>query len=147
MKLISAFGIAAMMATGAAAQTARPTDKAVNVEKKIEIKDGETVTVAGCLRRNPGGGFMITDEAGALKYALVTEDDLSNHLGHRVEVQGIAADRGNAKVEIETAVGTSGVIGDQRVTSKQTSKREAKGDLGLKYLGLKSVKMISDSCK
>jgi hypothetical protein len=148
MKLIgAAFGIAEMCAAGAGAQTARPTDRAVDIEKKIEVKDGKDITVNGCLERNPGGGFMITNEAGAMKYALVTTDDLSGHVGHRVEAQGIAADRGAAKVKIESAVGTSGVLGDQRISSTNKATREAKGDLGLKYLGLKSVKMISESCR
>lgn len=148
MKLMgAAFGFAAMCAVGLGAQTARPTDKAVDIEKKIVIKDGKDITVEGCLKRNPGGGFMITDKAGAMMYALVTDDDLSAHIGHRVEVQGTATDRGSAKMKIESSVGTSGVLGQERISSTNKATRETKGDLGLHYLGLKSLKMIADSCR
>jgi hypothetical protein len=137
MKLIcAAFGIAAMCAVGVGAQTS--TTKG---QTKIEVKDGKKVTVGGCLERNPGGGYMITNSAGGLKYALVTNRDLSKHIGHRVEVRGKATDRGDGKLEIESKVGTSGG-GD-----KTESKTEIKGDMaGMHYLGVDSVKMISSSC-
>jgi hypothetical protein len=75
-----------------------------------------------------------------MKYALVTDDDLSKHLGHRVELKGKASDRGDGKVKIESTVGTGG--------DKETAKTEVKGgDMsGMHYLGLKSLKMISASC-
>ena len=57
-----------------------------------------------------------------MKYALVTDDDLSKHVGHRIEVKGKAADRGDGKVKIESTVGTSG--GD-----KTKVKTELKGDM------------------
>ena len=106
---------------------------------KIEVKDGKDITVSGCLERNPGGGYMLTTTQGAMKYALVTDDDLSKHVGHRVEVKGKAADRGDGKVKIESTVGS----GDD----KAKAKTEIKGDMsGMHYLGVKSLKMISTSC-
>jgi len=148
MKLIgAAFGMAAICAAGLAAQT-RPTDKAVDIEKpKIEIKDGKDITVDGCLMRNPGGGYMIANEKGVMKYALVTDQDLSGRIGQRVEAQGVATDRGEASVKIESAVGTSGVINNERIESTTKATRETKGDLGLHYLGVKTVKMVAESCK
>ena len=137
MKLISAgFCMAAMCAVGLSAQTSTTESKT-----KIEVKDGKNVTVNGCLERNPGGGYIITTTGGDLKYALVTDDDLSKHLGHRMEVKGKAADRGDGKVKIESTVGTSG-------GEKREAKTELKGDMaGMQYLGVKSVKMLSSSCK
>ena len=137
MKLIcAAFGIAAMCVIGVGAQTSTTKGKT-----KIEVKDGKKITIGGCLERNPGGGYMITNSTGGMKYALVTGRDLSKHLGHRVEVRGKATDRGDGKMEIESKVGTSGG-GD-----KAESKTELKGDMpGMHYLGVDSVKMISPSC-
>ena len=145
MKLIgAAFGVAAMMAVGAAAQT-QTADKPVDVEKKIEVKDGKDITVTGCLKRNPGGGFMITDGAGELKYALVTNDDMSNRIGQEVEVKGIATDKGEATVSVESAVGTSGVIGETQIKATDKATREMKGAIGLHYLAMKSIKMNRSS--
>ena len=137
MKLICAtFGVAAMCAIGLGAQSGTTETKT-----KVEVKDGKSVKVSGCLERNPGGGYMLTDREGGLKYALVTDDDLSKHLGHRIEVSGKAADKGDGKVKIDSKVGTSG-------SDKTETKTEMKGEdmAGLRYLGVKSVKMISASC-
>ncbi len=137
MKLIyAAFGVAAMCAVGLGAQTGTTETKT-----KIEVKDGKDVKISGCLERNPGAGYMLTDRSGGMKYALVTNDDLSKHLGHRVEVKGKAADKGDAKVKIESTVGTSG-------SDKKETTSEVKGTdmAGMRYLGVKSIKMLSRSC-
>jgi hypothetical protein len=137
MKLIgAAFCVAAVCAVSVGAQTQTTSSKS-----KIQVKDGKEITVGGCLERNPGGGYLLTDSTGGLKYVLVTDDDLAKHIGHRIEVKGKAADRGDGKVKIESKVGTSG--GD-----KSESKTEIKGDnmAGMRYLGLKSLKMISKTC-
>src|SRR4051812_24775732 len=84
MKAIcAAFGLAAMCAVGLGAQSATTKTKT-----KIDVKDGKEITVGGCLESNPGGGYMLTTTNGSMKYALITDDDLSKHLGHRVEVKG-----------------------------------------------------------
>jgi hypothetical protein len=135
MKLMcAAFGIAAVCAVGVGAQTS--TTKGTT---KVEVKDGTKITISGCLERNPGGGYMLTDNAGAMKYALVTNRDLAKHVGHRLQVRGKATDLGDGKVKIESKVGTSG--------DKTEAKTELKGDMaGMHYLGVDSVKMISKSC-
>ena len=136
MKLIGAtFAAAILCMTGAAAQTQ------VNHHEdrqKIEIKDGKKVTIAGCLATNREGGYILTDGGGDLKYALVTDKNLDKYLGDRVEVRGKATDRGDAKVKVESKVGTSG--------STREAKTELQGDLDLKFLGVDSVKRLSKSC-
>jgi Protein of unknown function (DUF5818) len=137
MKLIYAtFGVAAMCAVVVGAQTGTTETKT-----KIEVKNGKEVKITGCLERNPGSGYILTDRAGGLKYSLVTNDDLSKHIGHRIEVKGKAADKGDAKVKIESTVGTSG-------SDKKEATSEIKGTdmAGMRYLGVKSVKMISANC-
>ena len=144
MKLIgAALGFAAMCAIGANAQTQTTRSE---TKKKIEVKDGKQVTVSGCLERNPGGGYMLTSsESGGMKYALVTEEDLSKHVGERVEVKGKAADKGDAKVKIESKVATSGTADEKKEKSTTTTNLE--GDLGLRYLGVQSVKTTASSCR
>jgi hypothetical protein len=137
MKLFcTALGLAAMCAVGLAAQSGTTETK---TKTKIDVKDGKNITISGCLAANPSGGYMLTTVRGEQKYALVTDDDLSKHIGHRMEIKGKAADRGDGKVTIEST-GTSG--GD-----KTKVKTELKGDgPDMNYLGVKSVKMISKSC-
>jgi hypothetical protein len=124
--------------TATAGQTT--TDKT-----KVEIKDGKDVTVAGCLDRTSEGRFVLTTtESGSLKYVLVTDDDLGKYVGHEVEVKGKAADRGNAKVKIEEKVKTDH---EDRPDSEAHSETELKGHLpDMHYLGVKSVKRLSDRC-
>lgn len=138
MKIIgTAFCLAAICAVGLGAQSGTTETKS---KTKIDVKDGKNVTVSGCLAANPGGGYMLTTTGGDMKYALVTDDDLSKHVGHRMEVKGKAADRGDGKVKIKSTVGTTG-----SETSKTTT--EMKGDMaGMRFLGVKSVKMLSSSC-
>ena len=143
MKLIgAAFGLAVLCAVGVGAQS--QTTKTEG-KQKIEIKEGKEIRVSGCLEKRPDGGYMLTSsESGRMKYALVTNDDLSKHVRHLVEVHGKATDKGDAKVTIETKVGTSGSAGAD--DNKDKTKTTLEGDLDLQYLGVKSVKTISTSC-
>ena len=135
MKLISsAFCLAAMCAVGLSAQSSTTTTKT-----KVQVKDGKEMTVSGCVAANPGGGYMLTTTTGDMKYALITDDDLSKHVGHRMEFRGKATDHGDGKVKIESKVHS----GDD----KTKAKTEVKGDMpGMHYLGVKSMKMIASSC-
>jgi Protein of unknown function (DUF5818) len=138
MKTIyAAFGIAAMCAVGAGAQSGTTQTKT-----KVEVKDGKDVKINGCLASNPAGGYILTNANGNLKYELITDDDLSKHVGHRVEVEGKAADKGDGKVKIESSVESGGS------DTKSKTETELKGSdmAGMRYLGVKSVKMISATC-
>ena len=136
MKLICAtLGLAAMCAVGLGAQSTVES----KTKTKTDVKGGKTITVSGCVAANPGGGYMLTDARGDQKYALVTDNNLSKHVGHLVSIKGKAADRGDGKVKIESK-GTSG-------KDKTEVKTELKGDtLDMNYLGVKSVKMLSKTC-
>jgi hypothetical protein len=127
--------VAAMFAVGLGAQSGTTKTKTT-----VDVKDGKDITIGGCLERNPGGGYVLTTAKGAMKYVVVTDDDLSKHVGHRVELKGKAADRGDGKVKIESKIES----GDE----KTEAKTEIKGSdmSGMHYLGLKSLKMISTSC-
>jgi hypothetical protein len=143
MKRIStALVLAAACAVGLGARSSTTETK---TKTKIDVKDGKSVTVEGCVAANPSGGYMLTNTRGDQKYVLVTDDDLSKHLGHRIEVKGTAADRGDGKVKTEstteTTTGTSGTTEKSKVTG------EVKGNAAdMNYLGVKSFKMLSASC-
>ena len=112
---------------------------------KVQVKDGKDVQVTGCVEAIPGGFILthVADSTGALhRYQLVADDqDFAKHLGHRMTIDGKAADRGHGKVEIETKTKTQGQDKDTK------SKTEASGDLSdMPYLGVNSMKMIAASC-
>src|SRR6202040_4095454 len=103
-----AIGLATMCAAGLTAQT-QETKTTTNT--KIEIKGGKDVRVTGCLERRPNGDYILTEGRENLRqepsrYALVTSEDLSRHVGERVEIQGKAVANGDGKVSIESKTKT-----------------------------------------
>ena len=133
MKLIGcALAVALTCAAGLSAQSAT-----VKERTKMKVKDGKTMTVDGCLRSSRDGGYVLTDRSGAFRYTLITDDDLSKHVGEYVEVTGEATVR-DGKLQVEHEVGTSG-------GKKQKDKTEVKGDPS--FIGVKSMRMIESSCK
>jgi hypothetical protein len=82
-----AIGLALCTAVGLAAQT---QETQTTTKTKIEIKGGKDVTVIGCLERRSIGGYLLTqvhdgNRREHSRYALVTSEDLSKHVGERVE--------------------------------------------------------------
>lgn len=135
----AALSCALVCAVGVSAQSGTTEKKE---KTKVEIKGGKDVTLRGCLERSSGStDYVLTDELGRPEYAVVTDDNLSKYVDRRVEINGKAADRGDAKVKIERKVeGTTG--------EKSESKIERKGDDSvIPYLGLKSIKTLAESCR
>jgi len=138
---------AAVMACGLV--QAQEVEKARKQESRVTVEDGKDIKATGCVERNAEGSFTLTNVAnkdGALgSYILAADDDeLKNHVGHRVEISGKAADQGKGKVTVETKTETRANDGDK---SRTTSKSQVKGDLaGLPYLGVKSVRMLASVC-
>ena len=148
MKPIRTAGIALALAMSALVAVAAQNES----KSKITIKDGKDVTVTGCVAAAPAGkdaGFVLTnvaDTKGTLPdYTLVGKDDhdLEKLVGQRVEISGLAADRGG-KVELETKTKTKVEHGpDQESHTKSTMK----GDMpGLTFLSVKSIKAIAAVC-
>jgi hypothetical protein len=138
--------LAAVCVVGVSAQTSETQTKS-----KVTIKDGTPVTVTGCVTPAVGGtGFVLTnvaDKTGVLlhSYMLVSDANLSKHVGHRVQLSGTVTDRGDAKITTETKEKTKIDGGDDRETRTKT---ELKGDApGMPYLGVKSIKKVADSCQ
>jgi hypothetical protein len=139
----------AICAAALGAQTTAQTTE-TETKSKVAVKGGKDLLVTGCVEPTAGAsGFMLThaaDKNGALhSYMLVSDDDdLSKHVGHRVQVSGRAADQGDATLKTETKSKKKMESGDNKETH---SKSEVRGDLsGLPFLSVKSVKMIAAAC-
>lgn len=119
---------------------------------KISVDEGKEVAVTGCVARTPEGQLSLTHAAGkdgALgSYILIAKDDelkdLEKHVGHRVEVQGKAADQGDGKLTVKNEAKVQTTEGD---TKKRESTTKVEGDLnGMPFLGVKSVRMLAAVC-
>ena len=104
-------------------------------KSKVRVDGGKEITVAGCVERNPSGGYTLTD--GGTHYALIGGKGLDKHVGHRIEVKGKTTDGGDGKVKIESKTKSSG-------SETTQEKAEIRGDAHA--LGVKSVKMVASSC-
>ena len=136
------FSVASILLAGSLALSAQDKPKT-----KVIVEDGKELTVTGCVARNPDGGLAITNAAGkdgAIgSYILArlggSDDDeldkLKDHVGHRMEIKGKAADKGDGRLKVETE------------SKKTESRSEVKGDLeGLPFLGVKSSRMLATVC-
>jgi hypothetical protein len=114
-------------------------------KSQVIVEDGKEMTITGCVGRNPDGGYTLTNAAGkdgaTASYILArlkdddAFDDVKDHVGHRVEIKGTAADKGDGRLRVETDSG------------KTATKSEMKGDLsGLPFLGIKSLRMLASVC-
>jgi len=135
--------LAAMCAVTAGAQTSEKVTRS-----KITVEDGKSVTLTGCVATS-GTGFILTNAADkesalASSYVLISDDEnLSKHVGHRVQVKGKVTDQGDGKVKVETKSKTKVEHGDDIETSRRT---EIQGDPRMAYLGVKSIKTIAAVC-
>ena len=148
-KLMFAVAVALGLSVAATAQ-----DVEKKAKTKITVEEGKEITVTGCVARQGDDRFVLTHAAnkdGAVgSYTLVADDDdddefeeLEEHVGHRVEIKGKAADKGSGKVKIESKSEVE-AGGDTR---KRESRTEVEGDLqGFPFLGVKELRMIAAVC-
>jgi hypothetical protein len=141
-----AIGIAAMCAAGLTAQT---QETKTTTDTKVEIKGGKEVTVIGCLERRANGDYVLTEvhenrREEPSRYALVSSDDLSNHVGKRVEITGKAVVDGDGKVTVESK--TKNEVENGKDQETKTKTEGTAGVLGMPFLGVKSIKSLSSPC-
>jgi len=141
-----AIGFAALCAAGLTAQT---QETETTTKTKIEIKGGKDVTVAGCLERRSNGDYVLTgvrDNSSPehSRYALVTSQDLSKHVGERVEIKGKAVMNGDGKVSVESETKTEVENGEDKET--KTRSEGTTGAFDVPFLGVRSMKTLSSSC-
>jgi hypothetical protein len=144
-KTALAIGLAALCAAGLTAQTQETT---TTKSTKIEIKGGKDVTVIGCLERSPTG-YTLTEfrenrRLEPMRYALVTSEDLSKHVGARVEIQGKSVADGKGTVSVDSRTRTEVQDGKDQETRTRTTGTS--GALDLPFLGVSSLKSLSPSC-
>ena len=140
-----AIGFAAICAAGLTAQT-QETKTTTNT--KIEIKGGKDVAVIGCLDRNANGDYILTrvrtNRHEPSQYALITSEDLSKHVGERLEIHGKVVVNGNGKVSVESTSKTEVDTGANRETKAKTEG--AIGGLDMPFLGVSSTKTLGSFC-
>ena len=146
-KIAVTIGLAAMCAAGLTAQT---QETKTTTKTKIEIKGGKDVTVIGCLEQRPNGDYILVQvrEDRSLepsRYALVTSEDLSKHVGERVEIQGKSVANGNGKVLIESNTKTE--VENGKDQESKTKTEGTNGALDMPFLGVSSMRTLSSSCK
>jgi hypothetical protein len=145
-KTALAIGIAAMCTAGLTAQT---KETKTTTKTKTEIKGGKEVTVVGCLERHPNGNYILTEVRESRRrepsqYALVSSEDLSRHVGERVEIRGKAVTNGNGKVSVESKTTTEVENGKDQETKTKTEGTS--GALDMPFLGVGSMRTLSSSC-
>jgi len=140
-----AFGLSVMCAAGLAAQT---QETKTTTKTKVEVKGGKNVKVVGCLDRGANGDYLLTKVRtkhlqDPAQYALVTSEDLSKHVGERLEVRGNVVSEGNGKVSIESKTKVEVEHGKDSETKSKTE-----GAVGLKtpFLGVTSTRTLGSSC-
>jgi hypothetical protein len=141
-----AIGLAAMCAAGLTAQT-QETKTTTNT--KIELKGGKDVTLIGCLDRNSNGDYLLTRvptnrRKEASHYTLITSEDLSKHVGERIEIRGKVVVNGNGTVSVESTTKTEVDNGTDRETKAKTEG--AIGALDMPFLGVTSTKTLGSFC-
>jgi hypothetical protein len=138
-----AFGLAAISAVGLNAQTE------VKRTTKVEVTGGKEITTTGCVDRSGDGRYTLTGVGGEVQYVLTGHENMSKHLGHRIQVKGKATDLGDAEVKTETKTTTKVEVEnghDERSDRKTTT--EQKGDVaGVRYLNVGDVKKLAGSCQ
>jgi hypothetical protein len=141
-----AIGLAAMCAAGLSAQT---QETKTTTKTKVEMKGGKNVTAIGCLERRENGDYLLSgvrDEHhnGPSRYALITDDDLSSHVGERVRIQGKAVTAGDGTISVRTETKTEVENGKDLETKSRTEGTT--GTIEMPFLGVKSMKTVSSSC-
>jgi hypothetical protein len=142
-----AIGLATMCAAGLTAQT---QETQTTTKTKTEVKGGKDVTVIGCLERRSNGDYVLTEvrdtnRLGHSQYALVTSQDLSKHVGEHVEIKGKAVTNGDGKVSVESETKTEVENGQDQETKTKTEGTT--GAFEVPFLGVRSMKTLSSSCK
>ena len=131
----------------AAALTAQTQETKTTTKTKIEVKGGKDVTVVGCLDRGVNGDYLLTKvrakRSDPSQYSLVTTEDLSKHVGERIEIHGKVVSKGNGTVSIESKTKIEVEHGKD---SETQAKTEGAADLKVPFLGVVSTRTLGATC-
>jgi hypothetical protein len=137
-------------------------------------KEGKTAKLTGCVE-SQGGGYALVDKKHPNGVQLVGSQDLSSHVGHKVEVKGTweaasastggtgssadtTASAGTSGAGGTSASGTSGTSGDTSTSASNTGAgtsgssasslpQSDQGAMGGEALRVTDIKMKSDKCE
>ena len=149
------FVLAVVVGTALAALTGATVAAQVKAktETKVEAKGGKEVHLTGCVEPASGpAAYMLTNVATSEKtpeivhnyYLVGKTDDLEKHIGHVLEIDGKALDRGKGELEVETK---TKIEREHAPDTKEKRKTEIAGDSApLPFLDVTSVKMLRASC-
>ncbi len=122
-------------------------------ETKVKAKGGKEVHLTGCIEPASGpANYMLTDVVTSEKtpdivhnyYLVGKTDDLEKHIGHVMEIEGKALDRGKGELEVETK---TKIEREHAPDSTEKHKTEIKGTgAPLPFLEVTSIKMLRASC-
>jgi len=134
---------------GAGALSAQTQETKTTTKTTVEMKGGKKITVTGCLERRDNGDYLLTsirDVRGMdpSRYALITDDDLSKHVGQRVRIEGKTVSAGNGTMSVKSETKTE--VENGKDIERKSRTEGTGGTLDLPYLGVKSLKMLSSSC-
>jgi len=138
------FGLAVICAAALSAQT---QETKTTTKTKIEVKGGKDVTVVGCLDRGANGDYRLTrvraKRSDPSEYSLVTTEDLSKHVGERVEIHGKVVSQGNGTVSVESKTKIEVEHGKDSETKAKTE-----GAIAVKtpFLGVTSTRTLGATC-
>ena len=98
----------------------------------------------GCTYRQKFLGDRDSNRIEHSQYALVTSQDLSKHVGERVEIRGKAVTNGDGKLSVESRTKTEVDNGKDQETKTKTEGTS--GALDMPFLSVNSMKTLSSSC-
>ncbi len=131
----------------AAALDAQTQETKTTTKTKIEVKGGKDVVVVGCLDRGVNGDDLLTKvrakHRDPAEYSLVTTEDLSKHVGERIEIHGKVVSKGNGTVSIESKTKVEVEHGKD---SETKAKTEGAADLKVPFLGVTSTRTLGATC-
>ena len=148
---------------GGACSSERSQPNATTGEDANRVaRDGDRVTIAGCLSGGPEGRMVLTaapdpgvstaarpgmGERDTHSYVLVGGSNLQQHLGKRVEVTGTLAGRkdelereSKSESQSPTATGTSG-------SETPTVKTKEEVDLEVRQLMVSTIREVAPTCE
>ena len=141
-----AIGLTVVSAGALRAQT---QETKTTTKTKVEMKGGKDVAIVGCLERRDNGDYTLTKirdarDTDPTRYTLITDDNLSKHVGERVRIEGKTVSAGHGTVSVKADTKTE--VENGRDIELKSKTEGTTGTLDIPFLGVKSLKTLSPSC-
>lgn len=127
--------------TGATSSTAPASTSAENKSAENKSESGKKAKLTGCVQ-SQGGGYALVDKKYPNGVQLLSSEDLSAHVGHKVEVKGTWEAASSASASGSSASGSSAGTGSSSASSLPQSDAGAN-----QAVRVSEIKMKSDKCE